>query len=602
MIVLWALVLPLIGFLTLFLFSTLIPKRAAGRVASTTIFLSFALFSYLLFHFESPVDLTFFRWIAIVKADFALRLDTLSLLMALIITGVGLLIHLYSIGYMEHEEDVARFFACLNLFVFAMLLLVLSANLLLLFVGWEGVGLSSYLLVGYYYARPSAAKAAVKAFIINRIADTAFLIALLLTFTLFGTVEIEAINAAAQQSSSSGAPITLLTSLLFIGAMGKSAQLPLHTWLADAMEGPTPVSALIHAATMVTAGVYLIVRMHPLFLLSSTLQIIGVVGAVTALFAALCAAGQTDLKRVLAYSTVSQLGYMFLACGVGAFYAAMFHLTMHAFVKALLFLSAGNVVHGLNGETDMERMGGLYKIFTKTHLLFLIGSLALSGLPPLAIYFSKDLILEQSYLKGAYLLFAIGSFTSALTAFYLIRAYCLTFTGKARLSYKQLYTAREAPTCMLLPVMVLAALAICGGLLGDHLKPFLGKSDVFVTTQGKASWPIALTLLGAFTGLAVGIKVYRGKEYFPHPPAILKNSFYIDEIYLAAFVYPLQTVGEYILGNIEFKLKKIVDKIALLTLSIAQYIQDLQSSQLRFYIAWIILSASFLVSYFMILG
>ncbi|MGZ6330821.1 MAG: NADH-quinone oxidoreductase subunit L, partial [Parachlamydiaceae bacterium] len=347
-----ALFSPLISFLFQLATSQLLPRKASTLISCTSIALSFAIFIGILFQYlqnqMTPVTMALFEWIPIdkINANFSLHIDSLALLMSLIITGIGFLIHVYSVGYMEHENDYVRYFACLNLFIFAMLLLVLADNLALLFVGWEGVGLTSYLLIGYDYYRPKAAAAATKAFVVNRIGDLGFLLGLLFTFYLFGTSEISSISTQLSGYSIGDPLLTTTALLLFIGACGKSAQLPLHVWLADAMEGPTPVSALIHAATMVTAGVYLVVRMHVLFSMTPlVLLIIGIVGAATALFAALAAAGQIDLKRVLAYSTVSQLGFMFLACGVNAYYAAMFHLTTHAFMKALLFLCAGNVLH-----------------------------------------------------------------------------------------------------------------------------------------------------------------------------------------------------------------------------------------------------------------
>ncbi len=460
-----ALLAPLLGFLALVTFSSSIGRKLCGLVACSTVFISCILFSCALFHLEiqgsGPVELTVYQWIRIgkVNADCVLMVDSLSLLMTLIITGVGFLIHLFSCGYMDHEKDYARYFACLNFFVFMMLLLVLAGDLLLLFIGWEGVGLVSYLLIGFWYERPTAATAAVKAFVVNRIGDLGMLLGILLTFFLFGTSNISMICGMAKEHFAIGAPIiTCLLLLYFFGATGKSAQLPLHTWLPDAMEGPTPVSTLIHAATMVTAGVYFIVRLHPLFNLSEVaLNTIGIIGGVTALFAALSALAQKDLKRVLAYSTVSQLGYMFLACGSAAYYSAMFHLTMHAFVKALLFLTAGNVVHMMHGVTDMAKMGGLSRVFTKTHWMFLLGVLALAGLPPLATFFSKDLILENEYASGHILLFYIGLITALLTAVY------LTFMGSLS---KENSTVKEAPKIMLFPICILALLTLGGGFLG----------------------------------------------------------------------------------------------------------------------------------------
>lgn len=617
MIVVIALFLPLAGFLTLMLSSNMISRKAAGTIACATVLASFICFTTLLIsHFytdSTPQNIELFHWISVdrINADFNLLVDPLSLLMALIITGVGFLIHVYSNGYMDHEEDFARYFAFLNLFVFAMLLLVLAGNLLLVFVGWEGVGLASYLLIGFWYSRPTAAAAATKAFVVNRIGDLGFLLALLLTFHLFGTTDIQQIIQQATAQFSSGAPILIvLTALLFIGAAGKSAQLPLHIWLPDAMEGPTPVSALIHAATMVTAGVYLIVRLHPIFILApQTLHVIGAIGGITALFASLCALGQTDLKRVLAYSTVSQLGLMFLACGVGAFYAAMFHLTTHAFIKGLLFLSAGNIVHMMHGTTDMGQMGGLSKKFPITRWLFLIGVLALSGIPPLAAFFSKDLILEQEYLAGFETLFYIALTASILTGVYLTRAYCLTFTGKPRLDERKFNEIHEAPKVMVIPVSILAFLSVFGGLLGfafgktPILESFL--AEVGVTLANKPQTPFLLTpetllsVAGAVLGVCMSALVYTVfVNKLGSPLTILRKSFFIDELYQALFVNPLEKISRLISKVIEPDVfGEAIVLIGKNTQKAAKKLQNIQSGQVRSYAAWMALGAVFIMAY-----
>lgn len=607
---------PLVGFLILLFTSSFIHRNVAYWVGCISLFISFFCFSisllmytHLSFH---PFSLLLYNWISLepLYTDFSLHIDPLSLLMTLIITGVGFLIHIYSTGYMEHEEDYARFFACMNFFVFAMLLLVLGANLLLLFVGWEGVGLASYLLIGYYYNRPPAAKAATKAFVVNRIGDLGLLLGIILTYYIFGTSDIEAVISKAHAQFAVGAPlIALLTFLYFIGAIGKSAQIPLHVWLPDAMEGPTPVSALIHAATMVTAGVYLVVRMHPLFMLApDVLHFVGAVGGATSLFAALCAVGQNDLKRVLAYSTVSQLGLMFLACGVGAFYAAMFHLTTHAFMKALLFLSAGNVVHMMRGTTDMGKMGGLIKKFPVTHILFFIGVLAMSGVPPLAAFFSKDLILEQDYLSGFYTFFYVGLAASILTAFYLTRAYCLTFLGKPRLDEKILKSVKEAPRIMLFPVMILALLSIFGGFLGSvgpHplLENFLGEVDVKLAVPdvilfSKETW---MSIIGGFIGIAAAAYIYLryGDTIKTQMPALLRKSFYIDEIYERLIVIPLKMLSQFIDYVLEPKLfSGSILAISKGTQEIAVWLQVAQSGHIRSYVAWMALGMGIMIIYF----
>lgn len=610
--------LPLLGFLILMVSSSVIGRRLTSLIACSTIALSFACFVWLLFAYSqgtvNGITISLYKWIPVmgISADFSLHLDPLSIVMTLIITGISFLIHVYSIGYMEHDEDFARYFACLNFFVFAMLLLVLAENLLLLFVGWEGVGLASYLLIGYWYHRPAAAKAATKAFVVNRIGDLGFLLGLLLTFYLFGTSDIEAISYRAVQEYPVGAPLmTVLTLLFFTGAIGKSAQFPLHVWLPDAMEGPTPVSALIHAATMVTAGVYLVVRLHPIFMLApTTLNLIGDIGAGTALFAALCAVGQTDLKRVLAYSTISQLGLMFLACSIGAFYAAMFHLTTHAFMKALLFLSAGNVVHMMQGTTDMGKMGGLSKKFTVTHWMFLIGVLAMSGIPPLAAFFSKDLILEQEYLAGFKTLFYVGLLASVLTAFYLTRAYCLTFTGYPRLEEKIFKAVKEAPKVMLIPVGVLAVLSLVGGFLGftfgrmPILESFLAEVGVTLAEEEpKASFLFTpetwLSIDGAFIGVGLAAFIYtRFADRLGAPLTVLRRAFYIDAIYNRLLVRPLKALSRLITHFFEPKIfEGSMDLAVQATSGTAKLLQKVQSGQIRSYVAWITIGTVLLIAY-----
>lgn len=609
-----ALFAPLAGFLFLLFFGSHVGRKMTGFIACGTVLISFLCFSYLLYTYNhldlTPQSFPLFDWIPVkgIDAKFSLWLDPLSLLMTMVITGVGFLIHVYSNGYMEHDQDYTRYFASMNFFVFSMLLLVLAGDIVLLFAGWEGVGIASYLLIGYYYERPAAARAAVKAFIINRIGDAGLLIGLLLTFTLFGTSNIALIAAKAVKTYPVGTQLmTLLTFLYFIGAVGKSAQLPLHTWLPDAMEGPTPVSALIHAATMVTAGVYLVVRMHSLYdLAPETLHLVGVVGAVTAFFASLCAVAQTDLKRVLAYSTVSQLGLMFVACGAGAFYAAMFHLTTHAFIKALLFLSAGNVVHMLHGTTEMSKMGGLYKKFPITHVLFLIGVLALAGIPPLSAFLSKDLILEQEYLMGYKTLFWIALAASALTGFYLTRAYCLTFMGVE----KAKNSAKEAPLVMLIPVTLLALLAIFGGLLGGSfgkttppLEEFLEQVDVGLAVPeegGFALTPqIEIAITGAFLGVLVAAFIYiRMAGRLGNPWVILKKAFFIDELYRWLFVIPLDALARCIDNFLEPRVfDRSIQAVAGTAQKTAKALQLVQSGQIRSYVAWMAAGMVLLMAY-----
>lgn len=610
--------LPLAGFLILMLSSDYISRFWAGLIGCVSVLMPFFFFGYfLLFLTDTKLDpelINLFPWIPIegINANFELRLDHLSLLMTLIITGVGFLIHAYSVGYMEHEEDYARFFACMNLFVFSMLLLVLAEHLLLLFVGWEGVGLASYLLIGYYYHRPSAAAAATKAFVVNRVGDAALLVGLLLTFHLFGTSDITDVRDKAAAGFAVGAPIlTVLTLLYFFGASGKSAQIPLQTWLADAMEGPTPVSALIHAATMVTAGVYLVVRMHHVFLMApATLQWVGIVGAVTSLYAALCATAQTDIKRVLAYSTMSQLGLMFLACGAAAFYSAMFHLTTHAFVKATLFLSAGNILHMMHGTTNMEKMGGLAKKMPITRWFYLIGVLALSGIPPLATYFSKDLILEQEYMHGYETLFFIGLAASILTGFYMTRSFVLTFMGKPRLEDKILKVVREAPAKMLLPISVLAFLSVFGGFIGFSLtktpvlERFLAevgvtKEEQILSTGIDFSPEMAMAISGAIIGVGSALFVYL-RYYDTLGPTLtfLKKSFYFDELYHYLLVVPLKNLSRFIAWIVEPKLfEGSLNWLGSFTQRLSRGLQKMQSGEIRSYVAWMVAGSVVLLVY-----
>lgn len=618
LIVCLALCVPLLSFIFQLCASSVLSRKQTEIIACSAILISCALFISLLVVYlqggMQPMHFSFFQWIPIagLQADFSLHIDSLSLLMALIITGIGFLIHVYSTGYMEHEKDYVRYFACLNFFIFSMLLLVLADNLLLLFVGWEGVGLASYLLIGYDYYRKSAADAATKAFVVNRVGDFGLLLGVLLTFQTFGTTNMVAVSEGVANYPIGSPLLTVIALLYFVGACGKSAQLPLHVWLADAMEGPTPVSALIHAATMVTAGIYLLVRMDALFIHTPlVLQIVGMVGAATALFAALAATAQTELKRVLAYSTVSQLGFMFIACGAQAFYAAMFHLTMHAFVKALLFLSAGNVLHMLHGTSDMMKMGGLRHRLPKTNWLFLIGALALSGIPPLAAFFSKDLILEQEHLAGFDFLFYIALAASTLTAFYMMRAYLLTFTGKSRLPPElESSTPTEVPYVMLIPVGILAFLSIVGGFLGFAFtrKPILveflsqigiSPSEIEMSSHFHFSEVMGLALAGGIIGIALSTFLYT-QYYKKLGPTVqlLKNAFYIDNLYDFLIVRPLRALSRAISTFLEPKFfSESMHQVSRATLTTASLLQHVQSGQIRSYVAWMAIAAAFLLVY-----
>jgi NADH-quinone oxidoreductase subunit L len=498
-------------------------------------------------------------------------LDPLSAVMMLVVTGVGFIIHVYSIGYMAHEGGYYRFFGYMNLFMFSMLVLVLADNFLMMFVGWEGVGLCSYLLIGFFFHRRSAGDAGKKAFVVNRIGDAGFLLGMMLIVVTFGTLNFQAVTEAARSGhfQPGNAVVTAICVLLFVGATGKSAQLPLYVWLPDAMEGPTPVSALIHAATMVTAGVYMVARANALFVLSpAAMALVAGIGAATAFFAATIALTQNDIKRVLAYSTISQLGYMFTACGVGAFAAGIFHLMTHAFFKALLFLAAGSVIHTLSGEQDMRKMGGLREKIPVTYWTYLIAALAISGIPPLAGFVSKDEILWQSYAgpHGHYLLWVTGWVTAGLTAFYMFRQIYMTFHGASRVAPEVAHHIHESPRSMLTALVTLAGLSVIGGFVGwPHL---LGGSDrigrfldpvfenpmpvTFRTySAGREFNLMFLSVLVASAGIFVAYRIYLRRPGFADRLAkafgpgyeILLNKYYVDELYDALFVNRAKDVG-----------------------------------------------------------
>jgi NADH-quinone oxidoreductase subunit L len=508
-----------------------------------------------------------------LSIDLSFRLDPLSALMLSFVTFVGFLIHVYSIGYMRHDESdagYARYFAYLNLFLFAMLTLVLAESFLLMFVGWEGVGLCSYLLVGYYFEREYAAAAGKKAFVVNRIGDYGFLLGMFGVFTTFGSLNYSEVFAKAAQEPTRFSPaLTLICLCLFVGAVGKSAQVPLYVWLPDAMAGPTPVSALIHAATMVTAGVYMVARCNVLFRLApEAMLVVAIIGGVTAIFAGTIAVAQNDIKKVLAYSTVSQLGYMFLACGVGAYVAGMFHVMTHAFFKACLFLGSGSVIHAMGGEQDVRKMGGLKSRLPVTFWTFLVAALAIAGIPPLAGFFSKDAILAGVFEAGAGIdkvLWAIGLFTAGLTAFYMFRLVSLTFFGGFRGTHEQEHHLHESPASMTVPLIVLAGLSIAGGWVGlpavfgedaNAFARFL--SPVFPVISGVAhehealphatEWLLmGLSVAVAASGIFLAWKWYTKEDgrvpariaaSFPGLYALVADKFRIDELYDALFVRP----------------------------------------------------------------
>ena len=585
-------VFPLIGFLINGLFGRKLPKKVVGIVGSGAILLSFLLACIIFFQMNGNPELSehgvkniLFPWISYgdFNVNFAYLFDRLSGSMTLMVAGVSFLIHVYSIGYMAEEEGYWRYFAYLNLFVFMMLTLVLADNLLLMFVGWEGVGLCSYLLIGFYYTTKVASDAGKKAFIVNRVGDFGFILGMFLIVTLFGSLEFEkireGITSAGLTPEHTFGVITLATILLFVGATGKSAQIPLYVWLPDAMAGPTPVSALIHAATMVTSGVYMIVKLNFLFQLAPiTLLTIAWVGGLTALFAATIGTVQNDIKKVLAYSTVSQLGYMFLALGVGAFIAGFFHILTHAFFKALLFLGSGSVIHAMHhayhhagihdkDPQDIRNMGGLKKYMPKTYWTFLIATLAIAGFPPFAGFFSKDEILWKAFASNHKVLWAIGAFAAVLTSFYMFRLVYLTFLGDFRGSKEEEEGLHESPSVMTVPLMALAFLSVVGGWMGfphifhlpnlleHYLEPMVENiGHIHFMHNVSMEWTLMFVSVGlAIVGWLFARFLYGRKTDAPSKLAntfnyfytILLNKYYVDEIYFALIVNPVKKIGEF---------------------------------------------------------
>ncbi len=575
----------------------------------------------------------FFTWITAgnFRAGFDLQMDQLTVVMVLVVTGVGWLIHIYATGYMAHEGGYYRFFSYLNLFMFFMLILVLAANYVLLFVGWEGVGLSSYLLIGFYFLKKSAADAGKKAFIVNRIGDFGFMLGMFLLFRTFHTLDFQAIFTSSKlqgwpvELSGHLGTLTFACLLLFMGACGKSAQLPLYVWLPDAMEGPTPVSALIHAATMVTAGVYVVARSHTLFAHAPTaMLVVAIVGCATAFFAATIGLVQTDIKRVLAYSTVSQLGYMFLACGVGAFTAGIFHLMTHAFFKALLFLAAGSVIHAIGGEQDTNKMGGLSKKIRWTYGTMLVATLAIAGIPMFAGFFSKDAILFAAFQSetGGRVLYAFGLLTALLTAFYMFRLIFLTFFGKPRYDEKKVHV-HESPWSMLGPLVVLAVLSVIGGWFAlpaffqgpDYFANFLapvfsGRESVEAAGEA-AAHQLELILAGvavaaALTGLVVAHWMYIKKPGRADSVAksmkpvytTLLNKYYVDELYAAVVVRPLVWLSTNVLWKAADMegIDGTVNGIAHGAAAIGDGVRHSQSGNTRSYAVWVVVGAIVLLA------
>lgn len=551
----------MIGFLINGLGWKSMPKQAAGFLASLMMLVSFGLSLAIFFEVKAGAADTIIPLFDFIHSGkllipFAFKIDALSSLFLLIITGVGFLIHVYSTSYMHDDEGVVKYFAYLNLFVFSMLLLVMGSNYLIMFIGWEGVGLCSYLLIGFWFKNRDYTNAAKKAFVMNRIGDLGFLVGMMLVLYHFGTLSYNDLfgQINSNQTIMSGSVYTWIAICFFIGAMGKSAQLPLYTWLPDAMAGPTPVSALIHAATMVTAGIYMIARSSVLYNQSETaLHFIAIIGLLTAILAASIAIKQYDIKKVLAYSTVSQLGFMFLAIGCGAYTTAVFHVMTHAFFKALLFLGSGSVIHAMGGEQDIRFMGGLGKKMRITQITFLVGCVAIAGIPPFAGFFSKDEILAKAFeYNPVFYYLALGA--ALMTAFYMFRLYFLTFSGKFRGTHEQEHHVHESPAAMTFPLIVLAILAAVSGFVGlpevfsEHhaLNEFLGAAVHNMGGMHPLTHSTELMLMGLSVGLVIVMIAFayvrtKKPDFQPNTglAKVLENKWYVDELYDAAVVNPL---------------------------------------------------------------
>ncbi len=599
---------PLLGFLITGLAKNRLKNNQAGIIASTLVSFSFITALFLFFSLRSSgqdsVTVTLFNWISAgdLNIPFAFLIDHLSITMMLIVTGVGALIHIYSIGYMHDDERVSSFFAQMNLFTFSMLLLVMGANYLILFIGWEGVGFCSYLLIGFWFKNPAFNYAARKAFVMNRIGDLGFILGIILVFFTFKSVSFTEIFSQAGALQAGAPMITLITILLLVGAVGKSAQIPLYTWLPDAMAGPTPVSALIHAATMVTAGIYMIARSSILYNLAPiTLNIMIGLGLATAIFAAVIGLRQNDIKKVLAYSTVSQLGYMFLALGLGAYSSAVFHLTTHAFFKALLFLGAGSIIHAMGGEQDIRKMGGLRKKMPITYLTFLAATLAISGIPPFSGFFSKDLILTKAFENNP-LLYILALGGALITCFYMFRLLYLVFFGSQRLSSAH---PHESPRVMTIPLIILSVLSVFGGFLNIP-ELFGGKSDLGeflhsaitskVTEELSSSTEIGLIISSlALLGLIIlmAYRTYVKRAVLPAADSeslslfgkVVANKFYIDEVYTLLLEKPFGFLSDFFFNTIEKAvLDPAVDGIGTATSRLGNLVRKLQAGNMSFYL------------------
>jgi NADH-quinone oxidoreductase subunit L len=610
--------LPLAGMLTLMVFGKRIGEPGAGIIGSLTVVASFGLALVMALDFFNGSGgietVRWFEWLPGFGVAAELRWDQLSALMTLVVTGVGALIHIYSIGYMHGDPRFGRFFTYLNLFIFSMLTLVLANNFALLFVGWELVGLSSYLLISFWFERDSAAAAGKKAFVVNRVGDVGFIVALMLIFSTFGSLGFDTVFEGAHSELTTGMA-TAIGLLLLIGAAGKSAQLPLYVWLPDAMEGPTPVSALIHAATMVTAGVYLVARSAAIFELSPVASAtVAIVGAATALFAATIALAQRDIKRVLAYSTISQLGYMFMGVGAAAYVAGVFHLMTHAFFKALLFLGAGSVIHGMHDEQDMHRMGGLARKMPVTFATMAIAWLAISGMPPLAGFWSKDEILGTVFERGGLwvILWGVGLVTALLTAFYMTRMMWLTFFGTPR--WQDGVHPHESPRTMTVPLMVLAGLSVVGGLVNTPFKTSLEHflapvfEAVHVAHAPEGSVALILALVSVAAGvIGIGLAIMRYRSRVPAEDSgawtLLRNQYYVDDMYAGVFARGGKLAAAWLAFRFDARgIDGIVEGTGSFTRRVAGWMRPLQTGFVRSYSLAIVAGAVGLLVWFLSRG
>jgi NADH-quinone oxidoreductase subunit L len=620
-------VFPLVGFLINGLMGKRLPKNVVGAIGSAAVGLSFLLTISIFLEYlklpvsARPVEIVSYTWMSAgsFSVPIAFLVDPLSLIMLLVVSGVSTVIHVYSVGYMHDDPSFPRYFAYLNLFVSNMLILVGANNFLMMFVGWEGVGLCSYLLIGFWYEKKSASDAGKKAFVVNRIGDFGFLLGMFFIFWTFGSLNFREVFALGSQYPVGSGVITAITLLLFVGATGKSAQLPLYTWLPDAMEGPTPVSALIHAATMVTAGVYMVARCSALYVLAPvSLTVVALTGALTAIFSASIGMAQFDIKRVLAYSTVSQLGYMFLACGVGAFVSGIFHLMTHAFFKALLFLGAGSVSHALSGELDMRKMGGLKKEIPITYWTFIIATLAIAGIFPFAGFFSKDEILFHSLVDGHTLYWGIATVAAFITAFYMFRAVFLTFYGESRVDPHVAHHIHESPPIMTYPLMTLAALSVVGGFVGIPLikgmhvfKDFLAPSIATLPHEVhySASFEIGLMIFSmavAGAGIYTAYKMYIVQPELPTKVAekyqtayeLLYNKYFVDEIYDAAIVEPIKEGSNFLWTGVDNQVVDgAVNGSAGVVAWLSAHLRKLETGFLQNYALAILIGVTLVVGY-----